>query len=364
MSSPPLRTVSEWQRAMRDGHDPAPLLRSRLAAIRSQSPAEVWIHLACDAQIDAQLARLAERTARCDNRAAVLAAMPLFGVPFAVEDNIDIEGVPTTAACPAFAYLPQASAGAVQRLVLAGAVWLGKTNLDQFATGLVGTRSPHGRPASVADAQRISGGSSSGSAVAVARGDVAFSLGTDTAGSGRVPAGFNGIVGLKPTPGRVGTSGVLPACRTLDCVSVFAHGVADAAQVLAVIEGNDPADAYSAFTLGPATLPTPLRVGVPAAPEFFGDAGYQCGRHLRNALSVLSSKAVTKKHWSAGKPEAPTYSSKDLRRDSVIAPSDATTSTNTSAVSSPDSPTFTKMMSGSVFDASILRPRSAAAASS
>lgn len=278
MSSPPLRTVSEWQRAMRDGHDPVPLLRSRLAAIRSQSPAEVWIHLASDSELDAQLAQLAERAARaglCGDRAAVLAAMPLFGVPFAVKDNIDIEGVPTTAACPAFAYLPQASAGAVQRLVLAGAVWLGKTNLDQFATGLVGTRSPHGRPASVADAQRVSGGSSSGSAVAVARGDVAFSLGTDTAGSGRVPAGFNGIVGLKPTPGRVGTSGVLPACRMLDCVSVFAHGVADAAQVLAVVEGNDSADAYCAFTLGPASLPMQLRIGVPAAPEFFGDAGYE-----------------------------------------------------------------------------------------
>jgi allophanate hydrolase len=162
----------------------------------------------------------------------------------------------------------------VQRLLDAGAVWVGKTNLDQFATGLVGTRSPYGRPASVADPQRVSGGSSSGSAVAVARGLVAFALGTDTAGSGRVPAGFNGLVGLKPTPGRVSAAGVLPACRTLDCVSVFAHTVDDAAHVLAVIEGADPLDAYSTTLVGPARLPERLRIGVPRAPRWFGDAGY------------------------------------------------------------------------------------------
>ena len=219
--------------------------------------------------------------------------MPLYGVPFAVKDNIDIEGVATTAGCPAFAYIAARHAGAVRRLIEAGAVWLGKTNLDQFATGLVGTRSPYGRPASVADPERISGGSSSGSAVAVARGDVAFALGTDTAGSGRVPAGFNGVVGFKPTPGRVGTSGVVPACRSLDCVAVFARCVADAAQVLAVIEGDDTDDAYSAFTLGPRKLPPALRVGVPMAPEFFGDAGYEAAwQHALARLREIGAEPV------------------------------------------------------------------------
>ena len=165
---------------------------------------------------------------------------PLLGVPFAVKDNIDMAGEPTTAACPAFATIAGRSASVVHKLLEAGAVWVGKTNLDQFATGLVGTRSPYGRPASVADPARISGGSSSGSALAVALGIVPFALGTDTAGSGRIPAAFNGIVGLKPTPGRVSTAGVLPACRTLDCVSVFATSVDDAAHVLSVIEGPDP----------------------------------------------------------------------------------------------------------------------------
>jgi allophanate hydrolase len=180
----------------------------------------------------------------------------------------------TRAACKAWQGTPQRHATAVQRLVDAGALWLGKANMDQFATGLVGTRSPYGRPASVFDATRVSGGSSSGSAVAVARGHAAFALGTDTAGSGRVPAAFNALVGLKPTPGRVSTAGVLPACRSIDCVSLFAHTVDDAALLLALVEGDDAADDYSAFALGPARLPAPARIGVPLAPQFFGDAGY------------------------------------------------------------------------------------------
>ena len=200
--------------------------------------------------------------------------LPLFGVPFAVKDNIDIAGIETTAACPAFSHRAERSATVVQRLEAAGAVWMGKTNLDQFATGLVGTRSPYGRPASALAPERISGGSSAGSAVLVARGDVPFSLGTDTAGSGRVPAGFNQIVGLKPTPGRASTAGVVPACRSLDCVSIFAQTVDDAAGVLAVIEGADPADAYSRFAPGPAAYAPVLRIGVPSQPEFFGDAAY------------------------------------------------------------------------------------------
>src|SRR6266849_2146930 len=154
--------------------------------------------------------------------------LPLYGIPFVIKDNIDLAGVPTTAACPPFAYVPTRSASVVQRLIDAGAIPLGKTNLDQFATGLVGTRSPHGACRNSFDGQYIAGGSSSGSAVAVATGLASFSLGTDTAGSGRVPAAFNNIVGVKPSRGLISTRGVVPACRSLDCVSVFALTTEDA----------------------------------------------------------------------------------------------------------------------------------------
>jgi len=184
---------------------------------------------------------LAHRAAAGGN----LDGLPLYGVPFAVKDNIDVGGLPTTAACPAFAYRPVSDAGCVARLLTAGAIAVGKTNLDQFATGLNGTRSPYGACESVFGADLIPGGSSSGSAVAVAAGLVAFSLGTDTAGSGRVPAAMNGIVGLKPTRGLVGTSGVVPASRSLDCVNVFSHDLDDAAEVLAVLAGPDPGDPWS-----------------------------------------------------------------------------------------------------------------------
>ena len=267
------RSVAGWLAGLAVGGDPRPLLETaRRRAIEAEA---VWIDL-CPADVWAeQVATLSTRLAENDNRVALIRRYPLLGVPFAVKDNIDIAGRPTTAACAAASRVAERHATVVAKLLDAGALWLGKTNLDQFATGLVGTRSPYGRPASVADAARISGGSSSGSAVVVAQGIVPFALGTDTAGSGRVPAGFNGLVGLKPTPGRVGTSGVLPACRTLDCVSVFAHGSDDAAHVLSVIEGPDADDAYSAFAPGPARLPAELRLGVPAQPFFFGDAGYE-----------------------------------------------------------------------------------------
>jgi allophanate hydrolase len=183
-------------------------------------------------------------------RALALAAegprgRPLYGVPFVVKDNIDVAGLPTTAACPAYAYIPATDAPAVARLLAAGALLLGKTNLDQFATGLNGTRSPFGTPRNPVAPDCIPGGSSSGSATAVAAGIAAFSLGTDTAGSGRVPAMANNIVGLKPSLGLVPTEGVVPACRSLDCVSVFALTVADAAAVLEVIAGPAPGDRYS-----------------------------------------------------------------------------------------------------------------------
>jgi allophanate hydrolase len=194
------------------------------------------------------LARIPPEAVRA--RAAALAAegprgRPLFGMPFVVKDNIDAAGLPTTAGCPDYAYHPQADSPAVARLLAAGAVLLGKTNLDQFATGLNGTRSPHGTPRNPVAADCIPGGSSSGSATAVAAGIAGFSLGTDTAGSGRVPAMANNIVGLKPSLGLVPTEGVVPACRSLDCVSVFALTVADAGAVLQVLAGPAPTDRYS-----------------------------------------------------------------------------------------------------------------------
>ena len=206
-----LLTLADWQRAYREGASPRALLAALNERVRRDSPPEAWIARTDADGLAAQIGALEARLAQYPDRAAALAAMPLFGVPFAVKDNIDVAGLPTTAACPAFEREVSAHATAVARLIEAGAVCLGKTNLDQFATGLVGARSPYGRPSSTFAAERISGGSSSGSAVVVARGDVPFSLGTDTAGSGRVPAGFNHIVGLKPTPGRVSCAGVVYA---------------------------------------------------------------------------------------------------------------------------------------------------------
>ncbi|HEX2713389.1 MAG TPA: allophanate hydrolase [Candidatus Acidoferrales bacterium] len=202
---------------------------------------------------------------------------PLLGTTFAVKDNLDVTGLPTTAGCPAYAYTPARSAPAVQRLQDAGAILIGKTNMDQFATGLVGTRSPHGSCSSVFDERYISGGSSSGSAVAVARGLVTFALGTDTAGSGRVPAAFNGIIGLKPTRGLLSTSGVVPACRSLDCVSIFAANCHEAHRVWKAARGFDASDPYSrALRPGDDAAPWlegPFRFGVPpsAQLQFFGD---------------------------------------------------------------------------------------------
>lgn len=171
--------------------------------------------------------------------------LPLYGIPFAVKDNIDVAGLPTTAGCPGFSRLATRTAPVVQRLLDAGAILVGKTNMDQFATGLVGTRTPYGALSCAADPTRISGGSSSGSALAVALGHVAFALGTDTAGSGRVPAAFNGLVGVKPTRGLLSTRGVVPACASLDCVSILTLDLADAATVLEVAAGYDPEDPWS-----------------------------------------------------------------------------------------------------------------------
>lgn len=215
---------------------PTAQIRAAIAADHACADPALWLRRIPD---DALLARAAALEAEGPR------GRPMWGVPVAVKDNIDVAGMPTTAACPDYAYMPPEDAPAVARLLAAGAVVMGKTNLDQFATGLVGVRSPYGVPRNVFDPRRVPGGSSSGSAVAVAAGIVPVSLGTDTAGSGRVPAAFGNIVGLKPTPGAVPTRGVVPACRSIDTVSVFARTVDEALGVLRVIAGWDAADPYS-----------------------------------------------------------------------------------------------------------------------
>jgi allophanate hydrolase len=248
---------------------PAAVIRIVLDRVAAAGDDHVWISRRPDAAILADAEALAARGP---------AGLPLYGLPFAVKDNIDAAGLDTTAACPAFAYRPAANAPSVQRLIDAGAILIGKTNLDQFATGLVGVRSPYGIPRNPFDATMVPGGSSSGSAVAVASGLVSFALGTDTAGSGRVPAAFNNVVGLKPTRGLVSPRGMVPACRPYDCVTVFALTVADAATVLDVIRGFDPDEAFSRPAppgfASRQTAPQTFRFGVPrrAQRRFFGDA--------------------------------------------------------------------------------------------
>lgn len=258
---------------------PATLLAHIHDRISATTDANIWISLIPDAVLAAQLRRLEN----CD-----AAALPLYGIPFAVKDNIDIADVPTTAACPGFSYIPSRSAFAVDLLMQAGAIPVGKTNMDQFATGLVGTRSPFGATRNSLHPAYISGGSSSGSAVAVALGQASFALGTDTAGSGRVPAAFNQLVGYKPTRGLIGMTGVVPACRTLDCLSVFTNDIADAGTVLGVLCVEDNEDAFSRHgTLDRAalaralrdssTIPEQFTFGVPAETElhFFGHGAYR-----------------------------------------------------------------------------------------
>lgn len=260
-----METIAAILQAHRSGTSPEETIAQTYARIRAHNDPAIFITLRDEAETRADAEALA---AKGDT------SLPLYGVPFAVKDNIDIGGMPTTAACPAFAYTAKADATCVARLRAAGAVPIGKTNLDQFATGLVGVRSPYGVPRNVFDPKLIPGGSSSGSGVAVAAGLVPFALGTDTAGSGRVPAGLGNIVGLKPSLGVVSTVGVVPACRTLDCVSVFAFTVDDAWAAFAAMAGPDIADPYTRDRLLGLPGPVPsLRVGVPIKGErvFFGD---------------------------------------------------------------------------------------------
>jgi allophanate hydrolase len=229
--------------------------------------------------------------ARADGR---VLSLPLYGIPFAVKDNIDVAGLPTTAACPAFSRVPARSARAVEKLEAAGAMLVGKTNLDQFATGLNGTRSPYGAVPNAFRHEYISGGSSSGSAVAVALGEVSFSLGTDTAGSGRVPAGLNNLVGLKPSRGLISARGVVPACQSLDCVSVFALTVPDAVTVLESARGFDAEDPWSRELVLSARLPERFSFALPEPLEFHGDAhALHAFNEAVDRLEGLGGKRVT-----------------------------------------------------------------------
>lgn len=218
--------------------------------------------------------------------------LPLWGIPFAIKDNIDLAGVPTTAACPDYAYVPDESAAVVQRLLDAGAFPVGKANLDQFATGLVGTRSPYGEVHNALNGELISGGSSSGSAVSVALGMAAFSLGTDTAGSGRVPAMLNGLVGLKPAIGAWSTRGVVPACASLDCVSVFAHTLEDVQSVDAVATGYDPDCPWSRH-FGPVQKRVPEKLLLPLQePQFFGDYAQVMREKWNRSLEQIAALGI------------------------------------------------------------------------
>lgn len=238
-------------------------------------------------------------------------ASPLQGLSFAVKDNMDVAGLLTTAGCPAFAYNPQAHAHVVQRLLQAGAILQGKTNLDQFACGLNGTRSPYGPVPNALNPSYVSGGSSSGSAYVVATGQVDFALGTDTAGSGRVPAGLNNIVGLKPTRGLISARGVVPAAQNVDCVSIFARTVAVAVQVLEACMGYDEADPFSRNVLmAQQSLPTKFRFGVPNTLEFFGDALAEAAFAQSIAqLTALGGQAVTIDYAPLSKAAAMLYES-------------------------------------------------------
>jgi allophanate hydrolase len=268
-------TLPRLQQAYRTGAlTPTQLIDALLARAEQYSANPIWISRLSRAQLQTYLDALNQHSVE---------TLPLYGIPFAIKDNIDLAGVPTTAACADFSYIPKQSAFVVELLIQAGAIPLGKTNLDQFATGLVGVRSPYGICHNSFNADYIAGGSSSGSAVAVALGLVSFALGTDTAGSGRVPAAFNNLIGLKPSKGLLSTRGVVPACRSLDCVSIFALTCDDANTVFEVAAQFDPQDDYARpnrdsnrQNYGVYTHPT-FRFAIPQPDQlnFFGNASAQ-----------------------------------------------------------------------------------------
>ncbi|WP_180035633.1 MULTISPECIES: allophanate hydrolase [unclassified Acinetobacter] len=272
-------TLAEWKAGYANNTIQLEDLYALVEQFDHADPA--WISIASIEQLTAQIDALKQ----IENAGA----LPLFGVPIAVKDNIDVVGFASTAAFKLFTDIKTEDAYVVQRLKQAGAIIVGKTNLDQFATGLVGTRSPFGAVPNTFNSDFVSGGSSSGSGSVVARGLVPIALGTDTAGSGRIPAAFNNIVGLKPTKGRFSNTGLLPACKSLDCISIFALTVADATAVAEVMEGFDVTDSYS--RVNPATAPAKfsaqLKLAIPKQLEFFGDA--QSADAFQQALTELKN---------------------------------------------------------------------------
>jgi allophanate hydrolase len=273
------------ERYLAGQNTPVQVIGEIFSRIRAEGERPVWISLVNEKHA-------VERAESVD------LSLPLGGIPFAVKDNFDVAGMRTTAGCPSFGYEPEKTAPVVQRLLDAGAILIGKTNMDQFATGLVGVRSPYGACSTVYDSRYISGGSSSGSALSVAKGLCAFALGTDTAGSGRVPAAFNNLIGLKPTRGLLSTTGVVPACRSLDCVSILARTARDAQTLWKLAKAFDADDPYSR-TLTPGVgaapwLAGPFRFGVPEDSQlkFFGD----------NETPLLYRKAIAKLEALGGTP--------------------------------------------------------------
>jgi len=277
-------TINSLRDAYAAGTRPADVVREIFTRLDAVGDPGIFIHLRDRDDLIAEAEALGDYDP----------ARPLWGIPYAAKDNIDVAGIETTAGCPAYAYMPTDDAFVIAQLRAAGALMVGKTNLDQFATGLVGVRTPYGAPLNAVDPEIVPGGSSGGSGVIVGHGIVSFSLGTDTAGSGRVPAALNNIVGLKPTLGALSASGVVPACRTLDTISIFALTVDDAYAAFAVARGFDPKDAYSK-PLPHENLTEPsgtLRIGVPDAGsiEFFGDTVQQAA--FERDVAVLTARGA------------------------------------------------------------------------
>ena len=281
-------TLTALREAYASGTSPSDVIDEIFSRLDAVNDPNIFIHLRDRDNLKAEAAALG----------AYDPDMPLWGIPFATKDNIDVAGIETTAACPAYAYTPDKDAFVIANLRAAGALMIGKTNLDQFATGLVGVRTPYGAPLNAVDPEIVPGGSSGGSGVIVGHGIVTFSLGTDTAGSGRVPAALNNIVGLKPTLGALSATGVVPACRTLDTVSIFALTVDDAYEAFAVARGFDTLDAYSKPLVHEklTAIAMPLRIGVPDARsiEFFGDHVQQAA--FDRDVALLKAKGATIKY--------------------------------------------------------------------
>lgn len=279
-----IKSISQLKELYRQGEvTPQQVIEAIIAQAEAEREMNIWI---TPPKMDV-IAQYLERLPACS-----FEQYPLWGMPFAIKDNIDLAGVPTTAACPDFEYIPGQHATVVERLIAAGAIPVGKTNLDQFATGLVGVRSPYGEVHNALRPELISGGSSSGSAVAVARGQVLFALGTDTAGSGRVPAALNGIIGYKPSVGAWSVKGVVPACQSIDCVTVFAHSVEDAMLVDQCVRGVDAADPWSQER--PQVMPMlPAKVLLPAGElTFFGDYARQYEQAWQRTLAAIHKLAL------------------------------------------------------------------------